>query len=85
LFFVDLQAALQGRMELPDKLAPTSGEAWHVLAPVPGVQTEGLYYIAAFATDNFSDNGSGDGFQQGHVDNSFFHRVVWIITPCPLP
>ncbi len=52
LFFVDLQAALQGRMELPDQLVPPSGEAWHVLAPVRGAQTEGLYYIAAFATDN---------------------------------
>ena len=52
LFFVDLQAALQGRMALPEKLVVPSGEAWHVLAPVQGAQTEGLYYIAAFATDN---------------------------------
>ena len=51
-FFIDLQNALQGRLVFPERLAPPTGEAWHVLAPVGGAQAEGLYYIAAFATDN---------------------------------
>jgi hypothetical protein len=50
-FFVELQTDLGTRIPLPQRQAAPTGEAWQVLAPAGGAHA-GLYYMAAFGTDN---------------------------------